>query len=1365
MPQFQVHGSPDLKRLQYLTDLRTKTEVTFDDQQSLYVYPQEINLPPLTEDQYHEVMERFASEYKEGEIEQLQEKVLATRQQIRDDYEQLKQLLLADAGTSGDDNPPFVFDDEDKRIDIDYAFKDCMDRLGTASKNLIKKMTVPDPNADKRHFQDLFRDELATPEVKKKYEDTLKTAVDDFRSQGDQAYQEPDSEPDLSAAQTGGDCIEAIFTDDNQPGMCLGDLHGNSDSKDFLVNNMPQLKQAGVDTLFIEHFWQEHQQLLDDYVNGPANAPIPPPLEAAINKMESPASFQNMLVAANQHKMRIVGLDSFDAKVPQKGDPRNPDHRAARFNAVAAEVVNREKGNGKFLLMAGEDHINTHFSGVPGLAQILKVPGFKTAQGGLIQRDPENKQNRGMRSEAEQLYYDAFVEQFYAKQPDLLVPPDPRNPDDYNALEPRRNAVRSAANTLARKAGPSLAALKPDAIKKLAAQAADRGFAEFTKGPITVDMRNPGGQISVAAGARSADYNDTLVELKAAVRSGDWAKVMQMIKTDPKDERLLTEDMGSPERGSTVLHAACRFGDVALVKELLAQGCNPNCQDDKGNTPMHMLCLAPIGPNYIQAGDALIAAGAKLDVENQAKHTPVHLNLLNIVAQPNDQTPGQMMTTLKKGADYGAARVPRRALHLKHDVLKGDVTVLNSLPSNSPILNEAFEGNKCLIHLAAENGQLGVLQALANQGANMKQKGDGGDNVLHYACKADAPDDPNVVTFLSGQLGDDRYQINDKGETALHLAAGWGHTQITRQLLQDPQANRLQVADNGGLTPLHHAIASNKGKEAEQEFYATDPTLAQINVPNNPSTVDMVTAITVVKNPKYLTDNQVTIRDLFQELYDNPLLRPVLEVAAKDGFGGRLNRAGDGEAFRIFINDSEGAGGLAGGSGGMGNYEGDGNRLIVGGQQQFTSSAGRGAWLDAVKGTLIHEMSHHASEAVFHNRDLPFANGDDQASPNYIAAFVEDVKTNAHLAITEEEKQVRTYIASRLTKYAGPLQVGDTQYTGAENLQLEMIVGVAQAVACFGEPLVRKLFPNFTAYFDQTFNQSCRHACDNDQVLSALNLDTNRDGNGRQPPPNCPEKMFASGSKIDTDVLWDMIQKDFTIGQDNINPMYAGMPVFSDSCFELKNPGKQNLERVKPAILKLLQKGLASGVPPQISTESLRALVQAVSKSCSTAPTDRELIKAVDTHCKTFATKATQDFENDYLASSKACLERKLTKGYNLSVHDTAELMLVRAAEKASGDDASSLNVDPGKYSKFIKEMSAQLSTLKNDTVQDNDEPVQDKEFLKNIDKLVNSGVDLLVQDKEFKVKSKAKKRDTGHVSIKVDVDKKWLLKLIEIAD
>src|SRR5262245_46986998 len=87
--------------------------------------------------------------------------------------------------------------------------------------------------------------------------------------------------------------------------------------------------------------------------------------------------------------MKIVGLDSFDAKTPQDGDARNHDQRAARFNAIAADVVNQKKGAGKFLLIAGEDHINTHFSGAPGLAQLLGVPGFKTATGGKLERFPD----------------------------------------------------------------------------------------------------------------------------------------------------------------------------------------------------------------------------------------------------------------------------------------------------------------------------------------------------------------------------------------------------------------------------------------------------------------------------------------------------------------------------------------------------------------------------------------------------------------------------------------------------------------------------------------------------------------------------------------------------------------------------------------------------------------------------------------------------------------------------------------------------------------------------------------------------------------------------------------------------------------
>jgi ankyrin repeat protein len=1339
---FQVHGPPDLKRLQHLEALRQHLTAVLDNTQNLYVYPPTTNLPPLTVAEYQAAQARYAAEYNDAEYQQLQRSVPATLNQVRADYLQLKRQLLADAQASGDNNPQFDFDDQNMRVDVGYDFKNCMDRLGKTAKDKIKEMTVPNANNDTRPFQDLFRDELATPEVKKQYDDKFDEVTADFRAQGAQAYQDPASEPNLTGAQSGAACGAAICP--TQPGMCLSDLHGNADSKDFLVNNMAALKQNGVDTLFIEHFWQEQQGLLDEYLGSPANTPLPPALETAVNKLEAKDSFKRMLAAAKQAQVRIVGLDSFDAKVPQDGDARNLDQRAARFNAIAAEVVNREKGAGKFLLMAGEEHINTHFSGAPGLAQLLGVPGFKTATGGKLERFPEDKTKRGMRSEAEQAYYDAFIEHFQAKQPDLFVPANRNDPTAQNSLEPRRTALREAANKLARANADQLGRLKPDAIQRLAQQAADRAFPAFTQGGIQIDPTNPGRAITAGAEAMSAQTTQDVANLKAAVQAKRTNDILQILQANP-DDRLLVEAAGD---GASLLHLAAVAGDTALIQALLNRGGNPNCRDSQGNTPLHAVSAANTQPNHAQAVGALLQGGAHLDLTNQQDDTPAHAALRNGRAD--------LLAPYTADPAYGAATVPRKPLHLFTAVKTGDTAAINALPVNSPLLTDPNRASQ-LIHEAVKNRQEGALRALAAKNLDLKALDADGNTILHTALKDDSALNMSLVNYLMGQLGNDAYKANAKGETALHLAAGWGHNQVTRQLLQDPNLAQLNIADNGGLTPLQHAVASNLGQGTEQEFYNHDANLDVKDYPGVPSTVDMLTWITVAKNPKYLADKGVTIRDFYQELYDNPLLRPVLEVAAKDGFGGRHNRPPNGdEAFRIFFNDSAGAAGLAGSGGGLGHYDADGNRLIVGGQQDFTSPDGKGAWLDSVKGTLIHEMTHHAAEAVFHNDDLPVPQNDAQASQNYITAFEQDVKANAHLAVTDEEQKLVQFISGRLGSYAKALTVGTRNYTPTETMQLEMIVGVSQAISQFGEPLVRKLYPNFTQYYQNTFGQACRTACANDPTFGAKALDTAGDALGRPAPPDLPAKMFASGKDITADTLWEMVKKDFTIAKNNLDPTNAGIPVYDASCYRLGQADAQTLQRLEPVIKQQLKKALAAGgVPPQISTESLRKLAQDVSQACASGVSDKVLLKAVDTCGKTFADTAAQDFENDYLKSAKACLDRKLAKGYNLKNREIAELILVRAAEKAAGTTvaAGALNVSPEKYEQFIASMTRQLDSPK----------LAGK--LQDIEQVVNDGVDLLVKDQDFLVKSKAKKAGTGHVSIKgADSDRKWLKKLLVVA-
>lgn len=530
---FQIQVSPEARKLKLLKENKGA---------GTYEYPASMGLPPLTKPAYDSLKSSY-------------EKNKAT---AKAEFEALKKQLTKDAKDSGDPSPKLKFDEETLCIDIEYGFKECMDRFSDAAKKSIRKLLgIADENAK---YQDIFMERLATPEVKAAYKDQKAKLYQDYRDPN--AYKEPSSDVDVSKSKTPTDALNTIFA--TQAGMCLNDNHAQVDGKKFLIDNMGALKKAKVDTLFIEHFWQEQQDLLDEYMSAPDDAELPKALAVAVEKLDAEKGFKgvpyfkNLLAAAKKEKIRIVGLDSFMAKTPQDNDPRTKEHRAARFNKPASEVVEREKGKGKFLLMAGTKHNNTHEGGIPGMAQLLGVHNFE-ATGGKLVKDPEDKKQRGMRSEPLQAFFDGFIDKFHKESP-------------KSDLE----AVWEDAEKFAREQAATVDKMTPANAEKLGQIVAARALKQMAEDKTAMDTKVDAGKLNAAA-----------------------------------------KKLGS------LLHIAAEANDLALVTELIAAGQSASSVDSEGNTPLHKL-LNGTNKDPGAVSKLLINNGASLATKNKANITPLH---------------------------------------------------------------------------------------------------------------------------------------------------------------------------------------------------------------------------------------------------------------------------------------------------------------------------------------------------------------------------------------------------------------------------------------------------------------------------------------------------------------------------------------------------------------------------------------------------------------------------------------------------------------------------------------------------------------------------------------------------------------------
>lgn len=124
------------------------------------------------------------------------------------------------------------------------------------------------------------------------------------------------------------------------------------------------------------------------------------------------------------------------------------------------------------------------------------------------------------------------------------------------------------------------------------------------------------------------------------------------------------------------------------------------------------------------------------------------------------------------------------------------------------------------LHLAVQNGDLQIIRVLLDRGADLYACSNAQETPLHIAAKHKGEIKKELVNWLLFKavgLGDleavkralrwgadvNGYRFNGEGETPLHLAAGAGHINVVRELLD--RGADINARNNDKETPLHCA--------------------------------------------------------------------------------------------------------------------------------------------------------------------------------------------------------------------------------------------------------------------------------------------------------------------------------------------------------------------------------------------------------------------------------------------------------------------------------------------------------------------------------------------------------------------------------
>ena len=176
--------------------------------------------------------------------------------------------------------------------------------------------------------------------------------------------------------------IHNILTEQNFNGFIIGEIHSEKNSKKFLIDNMQQLKNEGVETLFLEFLpFDTLQHDIDAYLSGPPGVFMPRSLELLLDEKDtgfeigknSPYGFKALVRAAKNAGIRVVGIETNASEKAGFTDMGSTgSERTMGLNFTAQEIIKREKGQSKFVALMGNTHATTSY-GVPGLSEILDV--------------------------------------------------------------------------------------------------------------------------------------------------------------------------------------------------------------------------------------------------------------------------------------------------------------------------------------------------------------------------------------------------------------------------------------------------------------------------------------------------------------------------------------------------------------------------------------------------------------------------------------------------------------------------------------------------------------------------------------------------------------------------------------------------------------------------------------------------------------------------------------------------------------------------------------------------------------------------------------------------------------------------------
>ena len=305
----------------------------------------------------------------------------------------------------------------------------------------------------------------------------------------------------------------------------------------------------------------------------------------------------------------------------------------------------------------------------------------------------------------------------------------------------------------------------------------------------------------------------TSYEMFMLLRTSDSLHIFvnMMNEKNPELHRLIKEKINEAcdGNGNTLLHIACKFGNVKVVKVIRDYGiriqCDPNATNNDGDTPLHLACRV----DNPQIAEVLLDMKSDVNVQNKDGETPftsmcryssrqcIELFQRRNISSNKGETPFFILCMLGNTVlvkyllslkacntsnpnNDGKGPICAAFSHGQQEIVKLLLTktpVQFSIADVNYLYNNGLELHRIcrdhsisLIHSYCSGpGNLDALKLIAESAFDIQpnMKDDQGLTPLHYACHFGHLE---IVKYLVGELMCETSVKNLRSETPLHLA-------------------------------------------------------------------------------------------------------------------------------------------------------------------------------------------------------------------------------------------------------------------------------------------------------------------------------------------------------------------------------------------------------------------------------------------------------------------------------------------------------------------------------------------------------------------------------------------------------------------